>query len=46
MKFLCRLGVHIWQPDADWGARQCRFCQHVEVRFYTREKGMYWERIT
>mgnify|MGYP005837580585 FL=1 len=46
MKMLCWLGMHLWQPDDVWASRACRLCQHVEVRYYTRERGMYWERIT
>jgi hypothetical protein len=47
MKFICRLlGVHLWHRDDVWASRACRLCQNVEVRYYTREKGKYWERIT
>ena len=48
MRFLCRLGVHLWHRDQDdvWASRACRVCQNVEVRYYSREKGKYWLRIT
>ena len=46
LKLLCAIGLHMWGPDAAWGSRCCRLCGNTEIRMYTSEKGVYWEKVS
>ncbi len=43
---LCKFIGHRWEPEDAWGSRSCKFCHNVELRFYTKERGTYWEKIS